>query len=229
MAEAIYRSERHSDVDKKHHPIKAFYGGELFNTRDLVGNLFLLDALRRLSGGKYDFYVAQEQCDQNVTHKIIKDKDTVGLVESEVALFAFEGVELDSGTVVEFMQAKTLDIPAVVYRSDIRGGSGEEAIDDRRNRWNLMCSFYPRVRTVYLSAIVDYQEVYRQANGDNVPANTVAQAYSEYIARILLEAMDEVMASPPILNQESKETLKRQCLELWGVDTPKENVGTVPL
>ena len=54
----------------------------------------------------------------------------MGLMRSDVAMFAFDGIELDSGTVVEFMAAKMLDIPSVVYRSDFRGGSGEEAIDE---------------------------------------------------------------------------------------------------
>ena len=82
----------------------------------------------------------------------------MGCIESEVAVFAFDGTELDSGTVVEFMFAKFLDIPAVVYRTDFRGGSGEEATEagDSVNRWNLMVSYYPRTKIVYLNGMVEY-------------------------------------------------------------------------
>ena len=62
----------------------------------------------------------------------------MALMNSEVAIFAFDGVELDSGTLVEFMLAKQLDIPAVVYRTDFRGGSGEQSNDAGNNKWNLM-------------------------------------------------------------------------------------------
>lgn len=178
-----------------------------------------LNALRNLSEGENTTSTwRRNSATRKSLTKRIKDKDTLGLVESEVALFAFEGVELDSGTVVEFMQAKRLDIPAVVYRSDIRGGSGEEAIDEEKNRWNLMVGFYPRTKIVYLSAIVDYQEVYQKVNGDNATAHAVARAYSESIAQVLLNAMEEVMGLSPIIDKDSKIKLKRQCLKLWGID-----------
>jgi len=202
-------------------PIKAFFGSELFNSRDLIGNLYLVEALKKASHNRYTFYLAQRECDQNVTHKTIKDQDTRGLINSQIALFAFDGVELDSGTVVEFMQAKTLDIPAVIYRTDFRGGSGEEAIDEKRNKWNLMVSFYPRTKILYMSGIVEYQKVYDRVHGDTVSAQVVAQAYSDYMATILVEAMDEMMMSPRIIEDESeRRKLKETCMKLWGIDNP---------
>ena len=81
----------------------------------------------------------------------------MGLINSDVALFSFDGVELDSGTVVEFMIAKMLDIPSVVYRTDFRGGSGEEAIDQHEYKWNLMVSFYPRTKVIQMNGMVVYQ------------------------------------------------------------------------
>ena len=124
----------------------------------------------------------------------------MGLVESDVALFAFDGVELDSGTVVEFMAAKMLDKPAVVYRTDFRGGSGEEAIHEHSNKWNLMVSFYPRTKIVYLNAMCEYQKIYTANMGKS--AAEIATLYSEEIARRLLEALDEVIDLKPILTPE---------------------------
>ena len=158
----------------------------------MIGNIFLAESLEKLSGGKYEkFFLAQNKVQQNVTHKIIKDQDLLGLVNSDVALFAFDGVELDSGTVVEFMAAKMLDKPSVVYRTDFRGGSGEEAIDEHSNKWNLMVSFYPRTKIVYLNAMCEYQKVYVANPG--APAAEIARLYSEEIARRLIAAMDEVL------------------------------------
>ena len=84
----------------------------------------------------------------------------MALMNSEVAIFAFDGVELDSGTLVEFMLAKQLDIPAVVYRTDFRGGSGEQSNDAGNNKWNLMVQFYPRTKIIYIHAMIEYQKQY---------------------------------------------------------------------
>ena len=138
-------------------PIKLFSAGDLFNHKDLIGNIFLADAFERVSKNRYGkVFLAQNKVQQKVTHQIIKDQDLMGLMRSDVAMFAFDGIELDSGTVVEFMAAKMLDVPSVVYRSDFRGGSGEEAIDEESNRWNLMVSFYPRTKVIYFNAMLEY-------------------------------------------------------------------------
>lgn len=218
----------HNGNKAKRQPIRAFFGSELFNSRDLIGNLYLVEALEKVTNGKYKFYLAQHQCEQKVTHKIIKDKDTRGLMESQVAVFAFDGVELDSGTVVEFMQAKALDIPAVVYRTDFRGGSGEEAIDDKCNKWNLMVSFYPRTKIIYRNGVVDYRKYYKMKNMQNLSVHDIAQAYSEYMATIIAEAMEEVMESPPLLNTKEREKLNEQYVKLWGVDIKPNNTSLEP-
>src|SRR5271157_2971424 len=60
------------------------------------------------------------------------------LVGSDLALFSFDGPDLDSGTVAEFMLAKFADIPSVILRSDRRGAS------DRSPQWNPMANYFPR-------------------------------------------------------------------------------------
>ena len=131
----------------------------------------------------------------------------MGCIESEVAVFAFDGTELDSGTVVEFMFAKFLDIPAVVYRTDFRGGSGEEATEagDNVNRWNLMVSYYPRTKIVYLNGMVEYQKIYTSMNGPEGNASEICEAYCESIAKKLVDAMDEVRATPPLVTPAEKQ------------------------
>lgn len=178
--------------------------------------MYLADAFERLSDGRYGkMFLAQNKVQQKVTHQIIKDQDLMGLLQSDVALFAFDGVELDSGTVTEFVAAKFLDIPAVVYRTDFRGGSGEQAIDDKSNRWNLMVSFYPRTKIVYLNGMVEYQKIYTANKGKSV--DTISRKYCEHIARKLIEAMDSVVQEPSLLKESEKPGMKEVWKKLLGI------------
>ena len=75
----------------------------------------------------------------------IRNQDLKQVMACDLALFNFDGTDLDSGTVVEFMMAKVLDIPSVLLRSDFRASGDQEREGDD---WNLMCSFYPRSKKV---------------------------------------------------------------------------------
>ena len=83
----------------------------------------------------------------------IRDKDIVTLIGCDLALFNFDGPELDSGTVAEFMFAKFADIPSLLLRTDFRRGG-----DQGEDPWNLMMSFYPRTRTLCLNSLEIYKE-----------------------------------------------------------------------
>ena len=69
----------------------------------------------------------------------IRNQDLLQLMTCDLALFNFDGTDLDAGTVVEFMFAKFLDIPAVLLRTDFRAAGDQPGAGDA---WNLMCSFY---------------------------------------------------------------------------------------
>ena len=148
----------------------------------------------------------------------------MGLLESEVAIFAFDGVELDSGTVVEFMFAKFLDIPCVVYRTDFRGGSGEEATEggDSVNRWNLMVSYYPRTKIIYMNGMVEYQKVYTAKNGAEGNASEICEAYCEHIAHEIMQGIEEVRAIPALIDAAEKQKLRENAIKLMGMDCPQE-------
>lgn len=81
----------------------------------------------------------------------IRDADISALLSCDLALFNYDGCELDSGTVVEFMFAKFADIPSVLLRTDFRAGG-----DSGENPWNLMTSYYPRTETLVLDAAKIY-------------------------------------------------------------------------
>ena len=75
------------------------------------------------------------------------------MMSCDVGLFHYDGPELDSGTVVEFMFAKFADLPAVLLRTDFRHGGDQVGGGDP---WNLMTSFFPRTRSVVLNAMELY-------------------------------------------------------------------------
>ena len=189
----------------------------MHNHKDLIGNIFITDAFERVSNYKYGkIFLAQDKVQQKVTHQVIKDQDIMGLINSDVALFSFDGVELDSGTVVEFMIAKMLDIPSVIYRTDFRGGSGEEAIDQFEYKWNLMVSFYPRTKVIQMNGMVVYQEV--MVANPNASVEELSRLYAERIATELFQNMEEVMKTKPLISAEEKP---------WHIANAKKMLGVV--
>ena len=154
---------------------------------------------------------------------MIKDQDLLGVLRSDVGLFAFDGTELDPGTVTEFLAAKFLDVPAVIYRSDFRGGSGEEDSSSNRdrkdsetgNKWNLMVSFYPRTKVVYFNGMVEYQKIYRENMGK--PADVIACLYSDFIARKLVDAMDEVVKMPRLFEESELPKKQEDFKKVFGI------------
>jgi nucleoside 2-deoxyribosyltransferase len=77
---------------------------------------------------------------RGTTPRTIRDHHIRSLVGCDLALFSFDGPDLDSGTLAEFMIAKFADIPSVILRSDRRGAGG------RTSQWNPMANFYPAHR-----------------------------------------------------------------------------------
>ena len=115
-----------------------YFGGELFSTKHLLGNVALADAIRRRSGGRFQSLLPQVLEQRDTTAQAIRDQDIRALLACDLGIFHYDGPELDAGTVVEFMFAKFADIPSVLLRTDFRG-SGEISI--RGEPRNHMTSF----------------------------------------------------------------------------------------
>ena len=109
----------------------------------------------------------------------------------DLALFNFDGTDLDAGTVVEFMFAKFLDIPAVLLRTDFRAAGDQPGAGDA---WNLMCSFYPRTKVVQLNAMAWYQQA-RHAGGT---LHEVTQRLCQRLAVVVVENLDAVRRELPL-------------------------------
>ncbi|MDE2728278.1 MAG: hypothetical protein OXI19_09650, partial [Gemmatimonadota bacterium] len=108
----------------------------------------------------------------------------------------------------EFMMAKMLDIPSVLLRSDFRASGDQEREGDD---WNLMCSFYPRSRTVQFNAMAWYQEARRDGGpvgdtghggpeesgpGDGAQAAGWSDRLYNRMADAVIEALDAVRTEP---------------------------------
>ena len=179
-----------------------YFAGDLFDHKHLAGNELLAGAVDRRSGGRYACVLPQdlEQATERMVD--IRNQDLMQVMACDLGLFNFDGTDLDSGTVVEFMLAKMLDIPSVLLRSDFRASGDQEREGDD---WNLMCSFYPRTKKVQFNAMAWYQETRRDGGqgdgtdggqGDGAPADNWSDRLYGRIAEAIIEALDEVRTEP---------------------------------
>ena len=186
-----------------------YFAGELFDIKHLAGNAILAEAIYTQSKGKYLCHLPQDFEMRGLNPHIIRDQDIVALFESDLAVFNFDGTELDSGTVVEFMLAKFADIPSVLLRSDLRAAGDQGS--DKKDPWNLMASFYPRTEVVRAISLVDYRmrqqktlkktlRVAQRLSGQH--ASKTAEAVGKDLAKRVIGALDNVRKLPPALKPE---------------------------
>ena len=190
-------------------PFTIYFAGELFSLKHLLGNAVLAEQIHAESSNRYKCVVPQDLEQRETTPISIRDQDLLQVVSCDVGLFHFDGPELDSGTVVEFVVSKMLDIPSVIIRTDFRLGG-----DSRLDPWNLMCSGYPRTKVLLLDAMASYQQQLRKEG--LTPTNAAHEATRAF-ARDVVSALDEVRAMKPLLSGE----LKSQVYE-WARHMPGE-------
>jgi hypothetical protein len=126
----------------------------------------------------------------------IRDKDIVTLIGCDLALFNFDGPELDSGTVTEFMFAKFADIPSLLLRTDFRR-SGDQGDDP----WNLMMSFYPRTRTLCLNSL----EIYKKALSAGAAPVAAGQILIDEVAGAAVKELELLSKLAPAIPHELTE------------------------
>jgi nucleoside 2-deoxyribosyltransferase len=166
----------------------------MFNSNDLIGNLYLAIAIHQCSRGKYACILPQDLEQRNANPKAIKDNDLRNVRDLDGAVFSFDGSDPESGTVVEFVQAKSLGKPVVLVRSDLRAGGDQHRLNG--DPWNLMMSNYPRTQNVVFDGIVaKYQELRLQHRGD---VHQIAVDLSKDMAHNIVAALDKAFAAPPL-------------------------------
>lgn len=178
-----------------------YFAGDLFDSKHLAGNAFLAEKIYQASAGKFVPVLPQNLEQRETTAHSIRDNDILCLVDCDLALFHFDGSELDSGTVVEFMFAKFADIPSVVVRTDFRAKGDQEI-----HPWNLMASYYPRTEVLLLHAMDLYQKALLSDENEG-PEDWLKNKFSSKRANGLLEAVaseindgfEKVLSRKPVL------------------------------
>ena len=158
-----------------------YFAGDLFDHKHISGNLLLSQHIETLSNGRYKCLLPQNWEGTLDNALEIRNKDIKSIIFSDLIILNFDGADLDSGTVVELIIAKMLDIPAILLRTDIRRG-GYLFNDD----WNLMVMGYPRCQTVVHDALVMYNQI-----GLAETHNTISQS--------VVKALDSVRLEPSVL------------------------------
>ncbi|MEN9840803.1 MAG: hypothetical protein RL376_603 [Verrucomicrobiota bacterium] len=179
-----------------------YFAGELFSAKHLLGNACLAEAIHAASSGRYLCRLPQDFELRSHHPQAIRDKDLLSLLECDLALFNFDGPELDSGTVVEFMFAKFADIPCVILRSDFRSAGDQGPGHDP---WNLMASFYPRSISVPVHSMTLYKKASARRAGQQ--SSAIAQTVCEQIAALAVRGLDRAAKLPPALPAHLREAV----------------------
>ena len=176
-----------------------YFAGDLFDAKDLGGNLLLAEAIQKKSNGRYVIMLPQNGESEvvNRTSQSIRDADFELLYSCDMIVANFDGTDLDSGTVVEFCYAKMVDMPALLLRTDFRDG-GDATLPDGEP-WNLMCSHFPRTEVLHINAMMRYHDCMVQTSSI---AERLELFYNS-IAESVINSLDKVLQKESWLKKES--------------------------
>lgn len=167
MSKANENNQARSGMAVKSFTIYA--AGGIFTQHDLATNVFIKDSVWRLSNGKFELFLPQSKELRELDHPdiaaYIRNVDLAQVMKADIFLARFDGLELDAGTVIEFMMAKFLGKPSVILRCDSRRLGGE-SLDDP---YNLMVKNWPRTVEVHFDSLMRF--VGKFAEAWNTPGN----------------------------------------------------------
>jgi nucleoside 2-deoxyribosyltransferase len=192
-----------------------YSAGGLFTQDELATNIMIKEAVWRLSNGKFQLFLPQsrelQELDQPNLEAYIRNTDLLEVVKADILLVRFDGLELDSGTVVEYMMAKFLGKPTVILRSDFRSVSFLPLCEP----YNSMVKNWPRTIEIHLNSFGIWAELFsaeRLAHGDseslqglmNAELGTLQKSVDEVAKQVIaaLEAVIEMKSPYPPEYQE---------------------------
>lgn len=133
-----------------------YAAGGIFTQHDLATNVFIKDSVWRQSNGKFELVLPQSkelrELDRPDIAAYIRNVDLIQVVKSDLFLARFDGLELDAGTIIEFMLAKFLGKPTVILRCDSRRLGGK-SLDEP---YNLMVKNWPRTTEVHYDSLIKF-------------------------------------------------------------------------
>lgn len=149
-----------------------YSAGGLFTEDELATNVLIKEAVWRLSNGKFQLILPQfrelRDLDRPDVEAHLRNNDLLEVLTSDLLLARFDGLELDSGPVVEFAMAKFLGKPVVILRCDFR----RQSCTGLSEPYNLMVMNWPRVVEVHLHSYEIWAGLLteeRKALGDKAP------------------------------------------------------------
>src|SRR5271154_2452062 len=190
-----------------------YHGGPLFTISDLNTNSLLSRAISQRSNSKYIPILPQDLEQRDTSPHAIRDQDIRALLSSDLALFIYDGTELDSGAVIEFMFAKMADIPAVIVRTDFRGAGDQDqgSEGEKGDPWNLMSSFYPRTERVIVNSMAAYKQgmtkALRSSRKMDQGGVMAGEHMIEETADAVIAAFDVVVNEPAVLSKDLRRSV----------------------
>lgn len=196
-------------MKKKSRSTTVYFASELYGLKHLIGNAYLAEAVYEKSHGRYLCALPQDLEPSGVRPHPIRDQGIRTLIACDIALFIFDGAEIESATAIEFMFAKFADIPAVILRSDLRvGGDGSDP-------WTLMASYYPRTVNIILDSLASYKAIMKRRHrhmdeiirlaGQHSSAD--AQRMCDEVAGACVRAFDRVREIEPVMPKHLREEI----------------------
>lgn len=189
-------------------PYTIYLAGDLWTHKDLIGNALLAKYIKSVSRGRYECVLPQD-LEEPVNRSVdIRNVDLKHVMTCDLAIFNFDGSNLDAGTVVEFIYAKMIDIPSVILRTDFRAaGEGNQEQDP----WNLMATHWPRTKVVKLHGMAEYQG----AKTPGALGKTIEKLYKKMAAEIV-ENLDAVRQEKPLVSDPARMASFYQ----WALECP---------
>lgn len=198
-------------------PFTIYSAGGLFTQDELTTNVLIKEAVWRLSGGKFQLVLPQSREMKELDHPnieaFIRNDDLLQLITADMLLARFDGLELEAGTVVEYMTAKFLGKPTVILRADFRSVN----FIDPCEPYNLMVKNWPRTAQVHLHSYMLWASLMEQQHQEyaedkspeaklKVEMGLIQKSVDE-IATQVIDAFEEVLEMPSPYPPEYQETV----------------------
>lgn len=198
--------------------LNIYFAGDHFNHKDLMGNAMLAEAISDLSDRRYCCVLPQNFPEGLRTPTQVRDDKLRTLMECDLALFNFDGREIEAGAIVEYMTAKFADMPCVILRTDSRGES-----DSLLHPWSPMLQYFPRTEVEVLNATSIYQNIFAEfpmIEAEDMlieeRGSEVARTMVRVIAQAAVDAFDRAVDTPPTMSAEDAPAVYRWLAKFFG-------------
>lgn len=191
-----------------------------------MGNAMLAEAISDLSDRRYCCVLPQNFPERNRTPLEIRDDKLRTLMECDLALFNFDGAEIEAGALAEYMTAKFADMPCVILRTDSRGES-----DEVFHPWSPMVQYFPRTEVEVFNAASIYQAVFAEfpmTEAEEVlieeRSSEVSRTMVRVIAQAAVDAFDRAVETPPTMSAEDAPAIYRWLSKFFGPVANQEQI-----